>query len=168
MVVAIAEYQLERPIRSVLDIGCGEGEWRAVLKRLRPAVHYTGVDPSPYVVERFGRRREIVHGAFGDVGSLGLSGPFDLVVCSDVLQFIPTTELRRGLSAVQALLGGLAYLEAFLVTDDLEGDRRHWARRSAADYRRLFREARLTGCGLHCYLPPRLARRATALERAGV
>ncbi|MGE8249812.1 MAG: methyltransferase, partial [Stenotrophomonas bentonitica] len=31
LAVASAEYYLERPIRSVLDIGCGEGAWRAPL-----------------------------------------------------------------------------------------------------------------------------------------
>ena len=36
LAVATAEYHLERPIRSVLDIGCGEGAWRAPLLKLRP------------------------------------------------------------------------------------------------------------------------------------
>ncbi|CRD47608.1 hypothetical protein BN1263180041 [Stenotrophomonas maltophilia] len=36
LAVASAEYYLERPIRSVLDIGCGEGAWRAPLLKLRP------------------------------------------------------------------------------------------------------------------------------------
>ena len=35
MAVAMAEYYLERPIRSVLDVGCGEGAWRAPLLKLR-------------------------------------------------------------------------------------------------------------------------------------
>lgn len=30
LAVVTAEYHLERPIRSVLDIGCGEGAWRAM------------------------------------------------------------------------------------------------------------------------------------------
>jgi hypothetical protein len=40
LAVASAEYYLERPIRSVLDIGCGEGAWRAPLLKLRPKVEY--------------------------------------------------------------------------------------------------------------------------------
>ena len=31
LAVATAEYHLERPVRTVLDIGCGEGPWRAPL-----------------------------------------------------------------------------------------------------------------------------------------
>ena len=27
--MANAEYMLERPLRTVLDVGCGEGAWRA-------------------------------------------------------------------------------------------------------------------------------------------
>ena len=40
LAVATAEYHLERPLRSVLDIGCGEGAWRAPLLKLRPKVQY--------------------------------------------------------------------------------------------------------------------------------
>ena len=31
MAVAIAEFYLQRPIRSVLDVGCGEAAWRGPL-----------------------------------------------------------------------------------------------------------------------------------------
>ena len=48
LAVATAEYHLERPIRSVLDIGCGEGAWRAPLRRLRPRVQYLGFESSEY------------------------------------------------------------------------------------------------------------------------
>ena len=42
LAVATAEYHLERPIRSVLDIGCGEGAWRAPLRSLRmPTSRFT-------------------------------------------------------------------------------------------------------------------------------
>ena len=57
MVVAQAEFYLGRPIRNVLDVGCGEGVWRAPLRALRPDVHYRGLDASEYVVRRFGRSR---------------------------------------------------------------------------------------------------------------
>jgi len=166
MVVGIAEYQLSRPLRSVLDVGCGEARWRAALRRLRPRVHYVGVDASAYVVARFGRRRNIRRGTFGRLDDTGLDEPFDLVVCSDVLQYVPTVELVRGLAHLRTLVGGLAYLEAFTFADDLEGDRRGWQKRSAARYRRIFDAAGLTAIGQHCYLAPALAARTTALERA--
>ena len=46
LAVATAEYHLERPIRTVLDIGCGEGAWRAPLLKLRPKLDYLGFDSS--------------------------------------------------------------------------------------------------------------------------
>ncbi len=55
LAVATAEYHLERPIRSVLDIGCGEGAWRAPLLKLRPKASYLGFDSSDYAIARYGR-----------------------------------------------------------------------------------------------------------------
>ena len=55
LAVATAEYHLERPIRSVLDIGCGEGAWRAPLLKLRPKLSYLGFDSSEYAIARYGR-----------------------------------------------------------------------------------------------------------------
>ena len=36
LAVATAEYHLERPIRTVLDIGCGEGGWFTERRKRRP------------------------------------------------------------------------------------------------------------------------------------
>ena len=58
LAVAVAEYHLERPIRTVLDIGCGEGAWRAPLLKLRPKLQYLGFDSSEYAIRRFGRTRK--------------------------------------------------------------------------------------------------------------
>jgi tRNA G46 methylase TrmB len=55
LAVAITEYYLARPIVNVLDVGCGEGVWRAPLSKLRPNVDYLGLDSSEYVVARYGR-----------------------------------------------------------------------------------------------------------------
>ena len=67
MVVGVAEYFLRRKVRSILDIGAGEGEWRSELRRLRPGIRYQGVDKSEYVVRRHGRRRNICLGSFEDL-----------------------------------------------------------------------------------------------------
>src|SRR5690606_1465334 len=52
LAVATAEYHLERPVRSVLDIGCGEGAWRTPLLKLRPKARYLGFDASEYAIAR--------------------------------------------------------------------------------------------------------------------
>src|SRR5262245_66212958 len=68
LAVSAAEYLLERPIRTVLDVGCGEGRWRALLLQVRPGIRYIGVDSSEYVVRRFGANRDIRLGSFGHLG----------------------------------------------------------------------------------------------------
>ena len=168
MVVGVAEYQLARPIRSVLDVGCGEGAWRAPLRRLRPALQYVGVDASEYAARRFGRTRSVHHGTLAElslVGDVTDGGPYDLIVCADVLQYLPAREVAAGLAQIAGLLHGVAYVEAFTRADALEGDRRDWHARSAADYDRLFRAAGLVHCGLHCYVGERLVASTTERER---
>lgn len=167
MVLGIAEHLLERPVRTVLDIGCGEGNWRTALRRERPGIRYQGVDGSAYVVARFGRRRNI---ALGDVGHLertGITGTFDLVVCCDVLHYVPTAAVRRGLRFMAERAGGLAYLEAYAWDDEIEGDRGQFQRRRAAAYRRLFQEAGFVPVGMHCYVTADVARDLTRLEMQG-
>ena len=165
LAVAAAEYLLERPIRSVLDVGCGEGRWRPLLLRARPGVRYIGVDSSEYVVGRYGRRRNIRLGRFGSLGRMRLRGPFDLIVCADVLHYVPLSEARLGLKAIARLLGGMAFMELFTAADDTLGDNVAFQPRSPAAYRRLFSAAGLVHLGLHCYVGRRLQDRLVAFER---
>jgi SAM-dependent methyltransferase len=164
MVVGVAEYFLGRPVRSVLDIGAGEGAWRAELRRLRPGIRYLGVDPSEYVVRRHGRRRNIRLGRFEDLESLRLGKSHDLIVCADVIQYVSNSALGRGLRHLATLLNGLAFLESYTTGDEMEGDLEGWHPRSKAQYRRTFADAGLVGCGLHCYVTPELAARVVELE----
>jgi len=164
--LAAAEYMLGRRVQSVLDVGCGEGEWRAVLRRARPQLRYTGVDSSEYTVKRYGRRRGIRHGSFGDVGTMGLRGRFDLVICANVIQYVETRELRRGLRAIRRLTRGLAFLEAFAAEDDVEGDQDGWIVRPADVLRNEFHRAGFIACGMHCWMPRENRWRAAVLEVA--
>jgi hypothetical protein len=123
------------------------------------------VDPSEYVVRRFGRRRNIRLGTLGSVGRLRLRKSYDLVVCSDALQYLPTAELRRGLKALRRLAGGVLYLDAFTSDDEFEGDHEGWQRRGERAWRRIFADAGLVSCGLNCWVPPHTVRDLMALER---
>src|SRR5215216_5776454 len=111
MAVAVTEFLIGRPIRTVLDIGCGEAPWFPMLRRLRPAVHYTGIDSSDYVLQRFGAARNIRRGSFGDLGHMRLRKRVDLIVCADVLQYVETRDIEPGLRAIRRLLHGVAYIE---------------------------------------------------------
>ncbi len=164
MVLSLTEYFLGRKLRSVLDIGAGEGVWGSQLRRLRPGVRYLGVDPSSYAVKRFGRRRNIRLGSFEQLPSLHLGRGYDLIVCADMLQYVPDAPLTRGVGHLAGLLTGVAFLEAYTTGDDMEGDLDDWHPRSKARYRRLFADAGLVACGLHCYLARETAANAVELE----
>ena len=164
LAVAVAEHQLERPLRSVLDIGCGEGAWRAPLLKLRPKARYLGFDASEYAIARFGSRRNLHLAAFGDFATLRPCPPADLLVCSDVLHYLPSRELERGLPGLAALCGGVAFLETFTREDAIEGDHAGFQRRPARFYRERLQALGFTPLGSHCWLSPSHAGTATALE----
>ncbi len=166
MVVAQAEYYLGRPIRNVLDVGCGEGAWRAPLRALRPGIHYRGLDASEYVAMRYGRSRNIGLATFGQLAELRFDTRFDLIVCTDVLHYLKPAEIRAGLVGIGEMLEGIAFLEVFTTRDDVDGDREGFFARAPAWYLRAFHEVGLLSCGSHCYLGPRLERHIAALERA--
>ncbi len=166
-IVSASEYLLDRSVRSVLDVGCGEGNWAPVLRRLRPGARYLGVDGSEYAVRRFGARRNLRLGSFESLGELDLGGPFDLVMCLGVLNYIAPDELRKGLRAIRRLSGGMVYLEIFTRSDDATGDFSREYARWPGWYRREFKAAGFVPLGLHCYVPRELAYLAAALERSG-
>ncbi|AXA85496.1 methyltransferase [Lysobacter oculi] len=166
LAVAMAEYHLERPIRSVLDIGCGEGAWRAPLLKLRPKLDYLGFDASEYAVRRYSGSRNIHYARFGDFEYLRPCPPADLLICSDVLHYLDTRELNRGLPGLADLCGGVAFIEMFAKEDAAIGDEDEFHARPASFYRRKLADAGFVQIGSHGWLSPALAGHATALEHA--
>ena len=164
LAVATAEYHLERPIRSVLDIGCGEGAWRAPLLKLRPKLQYLGFDSSEYAITRFGTRRNLHRANFGDFEFLRPCAPVDLLVCSDVLHYLESRELERGLAGIGELCGGIAFLETFTREDGIDGDTAGFKRRPVAFYRQRFGDLGLAPLGSHLWLAPGLRPGLAALE----
>jgi SAM-dependent methyltransferase len=164
LAVAMAEHYLGRPLRSVLDIGCGEGAWRAPLLKLRPRLGYLGVDSSDYAVARYGAKRNLRLVQFGRLGQLRFGPPVDLLVCADVLHYLNAAELHRGLSGFAELCAGVAYIEVYCKGDPVEGDEHSFAQRSAGFYRKAISAAGFTACGSNVYLSQPLAADAVALE----
>ncbi len=165
-VVSATEYLFERPIRKVLDVGAGEGNWGVALKKLRPSARYYGVDPSEYAVERFGKSRNIRLGGFGNLDSLGLPEDFDLILCCGVLNYVATAELKRGLEYLTNVSLGTAYFEVFSSADDASGDFSRSSAKSPRFWKRTFRDAGWEALGLHLYVRSDMAGIAAALERA--
>jgi SAM-dependent methyltransferase len=163
LAIATTEYAIHRQLRSVLDIGCGEGAWLAHLQAFRPRVKYTGLDSSEYVVLRYGAERNIRLAKFGELPSLHLD-VYDLVVCSDVLHYVPDEEARGGLETIARVCDGVAYLEVLTKEDDIIGDLDSLIRRPAAWYRTTFRKAGLAQVGPYCWRSPALRDTMAELE----
>ena len=167
LAVAETEYFIRKPLRSVLDVACGEGAWFPHLKALRPHASYRGVDPSEYTVAAFGKSRNIAQGSFGELASLHLRGKYDLIVCSDALHYIHEDEIRAGLPELLRVAGGVLFLEVLTREDDIAGDLEGLIRRSSGWYRRLFASAGLAQVGPYTWLSPALRDEAAELERGG-
>lgn len=167
LAVSVAEYYLAHPVSNVLDVGCGEGVWRKPLRELRPRAEYLGLDSSEYVVARYGRSRNIRLATFGQLGELRFDATFDLIACSDVIHYVPTRELKRGLRGIVEMLDGVAFLELFTSVDAPDGDKHGFIARSPSWYQSTFAQAGLIACGSHCYVGPRLKGSVAALEALG-
>jgi SAM-dependent methyltransferase len=165
-VLHMAEWVLQRPLRTVLDVGCGEGQWGVALRRQRPSLAYVGVDPSEWAVSRHGARRGLLQGGITDLDALLAAGAtYDLVLSVGMLNYLPAATLRDGLRQVARRAGAVAYLELFAQGDELEGDT-DWPRpKPAAWYRTLLSTSGFTPLGLHCYVTRAEADRVAALER---
>lgn len=151
--VALTELVQGEPLRSVLDIGAGEGRWQPILARLRPRARYAGVEPSQWAVHRWGKRRNLRLGSLDTLDELGLDAPFDLVICADVLHYLSTPALGRGLLQLAPQVGTLAYCPTFTSEDVITGDRRGFHRRRASTYRRRFEAAGLRQVGPWAWCP---------------
>jgi len=161
MAVSLCEYFLRRQIRSVLDIGCGEGAWFPHLRILRPRLSYVGIDPSDYAVERFGETRHVRKGSFAE---LEVDRRYDLVICSDVLHYLTDKEIRRGLPALVEATGGMAYIEVLTSHEEIIGDLDGLIRRSPMWYRKLFSKAGLVECGPYSWLSEEMASDTAQME----
>lgn len=163
LAIATCEYFLRRQLRTVLDVGCGEGAWLPHLQSFRPRVQYMGLDSSDYAVKRFGKERNIRKASFGDLPNLKL-GVFDLVVCSDVLHYVPDAELRAGIKPLAEVTDGLAFMEVLTKEDDIVGDLDGFLHRPASFYRKLFTGAGMTFVGPYCWLAPAFKDAVAELE----
>lgn len=166
LALSAAEYMLARKAESVLDVGCGLGSWYTALRRIRPKIRYQGVDPSEYIVERFGKARNVKLGALGGLSRIKLRRSYDLIVCADVVQYVEDHDLRRGLAEIRRLAGGVVFIETFATEDGMEGDHDGWIDRSETVLRRFFEEAGLTHCGFYCWIDEKKITNANRFEIA--
>lgn len=164
LALAVTESVQARPLRSVLDVGCGEGRWQPVLRRVRPRATYLGIDSSEYAVQRFGGRRNLRLGTFEDLHLHRFEKPFDLVVCSDVLHYLTEAQIEAGIPAVADLTDGVALLDVFTTADEIVGDEAGFEWRPPEWYRGVFERAGLRPIGLQMYVPEEVAEVLEAMD----
>ena len=73
--LASTEYLLQRPVRSVLDVGCGEGTWQVAIERQRPRARYPASIPAPTPSIATAARRHLLLGGIGDLDAVLGRGP---------------------------------------------------------------------------------------------
>jgi 2-polyprenyl-3-methyl-5-hydroxy-6-metoxy-1,4-benzoquinol methylase len=126
--------QCQIPIRSILDAGCGIGLLREPFEEVLPRARYVGLEASRYLCDRFGWLQ-------GSVADFTPRTPFDLVICYDVLQYLPDTEAASAIANFARLTRAALYVSALTTADWRENcDRDRTDRavhlRSGAWYRR--------------------------------
>lgn len=135
LVEFVAAYlrMLDVRVRTVLDLGCGLGWWRAPILRCLPGASWTGVEVSEHLCDTLGWQRGSV---------VDWRGPAaDLVVCQGVLQYLDDRQAARALANLKRLATKAIYLEAVTLEDwkknvDRKRSDRDVALRSAETYRR--------------------------------
>lgn len=140
--------QLDIPVRRILDAGCGLGWMRPALLRGFPAAAYVGLEVSEHLCREHGWTQ-------ASLASFKPRQRFDLIICYDVMQYLPEREAVRALANLGRLCRGALYFHAPTFEDW-----QHNADRSCSDadihlrsadwYRsRLSRNFRHTGFGIH-------------------
>ena len=151
LIAGIVDYHGVR-LKRVLDAGCGVGLLRAPLRRRYPGVRYEGLEVSPFLCRKFGWHED----------SLDRYRParrFDLVICHDVLQYLPDRAAAAAIANLARLTQAALYLSVLTRRDwqhaaDQSRTDRDVHLRSAEWYRsRLRRHFRHLGSGVYLARP---------------
>lgn len=87
------------PVQSVLEVGVGEGFLSGFLSEKFPEKRFTGVDIREDDIARLTAHFPRITGIQKSIYDVGeLTGPFDLVICAEVLEHLDDPE--RGLAAL--------------------------------------------------------------------
>ncbi len=90
---AVADLVERTGAREIVDVGCAEGFVSAYVRRVLPGVHTLGVDLDVAALRRGRRLHPDVPTLVGDALRLPLAdASADLVLCTEVLEHIPTPE----------------------------------------------------------------------------
>lgn len=145
--IAAALSQCRIPVRRILDAGCGIGLLRKPFEEYLPRARYVGLESSEYLCRRF----QWVPGSIVDFAP---RSPFDLLVCYDVLQYLPDAQAERAIANFSKLTRSALYVSALTTEDWRENcdrsrtDRAVHLRPGAWYRRRLNKRFRYLGFGM--------------------
>ncbi len=100
---------LDVEIRSILDLGCGLGQWRSVAETHFDGAAFEGVEVSAYLCEELGWTQGSADTFRGE--------PRDLVVCQGVLQYLNARAATRAIRNIARHATELAYVEVLTAED---------------------------------------------------
>ena len=109
------------PVRSVLEVGAGRGDWSNWYRTLHPTVRVTSTDVSEHTCATFGHERR-------DIAQWAPKRPFDLVICTDVLQYLDDRAATRALRNLTTATRTCLYFDALT-----SFDAKHTVERSKPD-----------------------------------
>jgi 2-polyprenyl-3-methyl-5-hydroxy-6-metoxy-1,4-benzoquinol methylase len=145
--IASALKQCQIPVRRILDAGCGIGLLQKPFKEFLPRAGYSGLEASEYLCSRFGW-------TFGSIVDFAARAPYDLVICYDVLQYLPDAQAARAIVNLSRLSRAAVYVSALTTEDWRENcdrsrtDRAVHLRPGAWYRRRLKKRFRYAGFGI--------------------
>jgi trans-aconitate methyltransferase len=135
LVAFVASYlaHLDVKVKSVLDLGCGLGWWRAPVAEHFTDARWIGVERSEHLCRELGWKQGSVVDWPG--------APCDLVVCQGVLQYLDRGDCERALANLARLSRKALYVEIVTREDwdrvlDRERSDTEIALRPASFYRR--------------------------------
>lgn len=98
------------PIRSVLEVGAGPGDWSNWYRTMQPKVRVMSVDVSEHACATYGHQQR-------DIATWSPTKPFDLVICMDVLQYLDDNHATRALRNLTKATRTLLYFDALTSFD---------------------------------------------------
>lgn len=105
---------IEQPISTVVDIGCGLGQWRDIIASHFPRATYTGVELSEHLCAQFGWQQ-------GSAVDYQTDRSFDLVICKDTLQYLADAEFRAAIDNIAGFCSGVLFA-SILTSEDWDSN----------------------------------------------
>lgn len=138
-------------IERFADVGAGTGWWaREFAKQYRACRVIETFDASEAACERYGHTRARLEKLSGRAA--------DLVVCRDVLRYLPDSAAEEGIRRLARKCRGVLYLQVITRDDDIDEEASDLGGyfRPASWYRRRLKDAGFLDCGMGLFVSPRL------------